>query len=101
MNDLIESNVIYSIFNKKPYITSTKGVTGHSLAASGALEAVFSVLKIHKCEIPPVAGLKNIDEEIKTNIITKPLKLPKIKHVLSSSLGFGGHNAALIFSKHY
>ncbi|EAQ0263789.1 beta-ketoacyl-[acyl-carrier-protein] synthase family protein [Salmonella enterica] len=100
MNDLIESNVIYSIFNKKPYITSTKGVTGHSLAASGALEAVFSVLKIHKCEIPPVAGLKNIDEEIKTNIITKPLKSPKIKHVLSSSLGFGGHNAALIFSKY-
>ncbi|EOG2908951.1 hypothetical protein ACK85T_003733 [Salmonella enterica] len=48
----------------KPYITSTKGVTGHSLAASGALEAVFSVLKIHKCEIPPVAGLKNIDEKI-------------------------------------
>ncbi|WP_035341046.1 MULTISPECIES: beta-ketoacyl-[acyl-carrier-protein] synthase family protein [Dickeya] len=100
LNDHIEGSVLFRIFGNRPWVTSTKGVTGHSLAAAGAMEAVFSVLKIIHDEIPPVAGLRHIDDEIKINIATEVIQGTGIKNVLSTSLGFGGQNAALIFSQY-
>lgn len=64
------------------------------------MEAIFSVLNIIHDEITPVAGLKHIDEAIKINIVTEVIKGAVIKNVLSTSLGFGGQNSALIFSKY-
>ncbi|ENZ7914792.1 beta-ketoacyl synthase [Klebsiella aerogenes] len=100
LNDALEGNILFSIFGNHPWVTSTKGVTGHSLAAAGAMEAIFSVLKIIHDEIPPVAGLRHIDDEIKINIATEVIQGTGIKNVLSTSLGFGGQNAALIFSQY-
>lgn len=100
LNDRLEGSVFSIIFGGHPWVTSTKGVTGHSLAATGAMEAVFSVLTILHDEIPPVAGLKHIDEEIKINIATDIIRGAGIKNILSTSLGFGGQNAALIFSQY-
>ncbi len=100
LNDRIEGKVLYDFFGKSAYVTSTKGVTGHSLAASGAIEAVFSILKIVNNKIPPVAGLRNIDKEIKVKIATNTISDIHVKNVLSTSVGFGGQNAALIFSKY-
>ncbi len=100
LNDYLEGNTLSAIFPDHPWVTSTKGVTGHSLAATGAMEAIFSVLNIIHDEITPVAGLKNIDEAIKINIVTEVIKGAGIKNVLSTSLGFGGQNSALIFSKY-
>lgn len=100
LNDRLEGSVFSIIFGGHPWVTSTKGVAGHSLAATGAMEAVFSVLTILHDEIPPVAGLKHIDEEIKINIATDIIRGAGIKNILSTSLGFGGQNAALIFSQY-
>ncbi|WP_230374633.1 beta-ketoacyl-[acyl-carrier-protein] synthase family protein [Citrobacter koseri] len=100
LNDYLEGNTLSAIFPDHPWVTSTKGVTGHSLAATGAMEAIFSVLNIIHDEITPVAGLKNIDEAIKINIVTEVIKGAGIKNVLSTSLGFGRQNSALIFSKY-
>lgn len=100
INDQLESNIFSRIFSNNPHVTSTKGVTGHSLAATGAMEAIFSILKITHDEIPPVAGLVNVDNKIKLNISPTKINEVGIKNVLSTSLGFGGQNAALIFSKY-
>jgi len=100
LNDRLEGSVFSIIFGGHPWVTSTKGVAGHSLAATGAMEAVFSVLTILHDEIPPVDGLKHIDEEIKINIATDIIRGAGIKNILSTSLGFGGQNAALIFSQY-
>ncbi|HBA1405328.1 TPA: beta-ketoacyl-[acyl-carrier-protein] synthase family protein, partial [Citrobacter koseri] len=56
LNDYLEGNTLSAIFPDHPWVTSTKGVTGHSLAATGAMEAIFSVLNIIHDEITPVAG---------------------------------------------
>lgn len=100
LNDSLEGCVISNIFGDYPWVTSTKGVTGHSLAATGAMEAVFSVLTMLNDEIPPVAGLQNVDEAIKVNIAAGIIRGAGIKNILSTSLGFGGQNSALIFSKY-
>jgi 3-oxoacyl-[acyl-carrier-protein] synthase II len=100
MNDRIESSVIYDIFGKGAKVTSTKGVTGHCLAASGAIEAIFSVLTLNSNTIPGVAGLENIDTEIKISIVKTSDSNGKVNTILSNSIGFGGQNACLIFKKY-
>lgn len=100
LNDQIEGNVISGIFGTHPWVVSTKGVTGHSLAATGAMEAVFSVLNIIHDEIPPVAGLSHVDENINLKIAMNIIKGIGIKNVLSTSLGFGGQSCALVFSQY-
>ncbi|WP_447886507.1 beta-ketoacyl-[acyl-carrier-protein] synthase family protein [Serratia fonticola] len=101
LNDQIEGQVLASIFGNNTYVTSTKGVTGHCLAASGALEAVFSILKIRHQRIPPVAGLTTIDPDINLKIPLEVVNDQCIKHVLSNSIGFGGQNASVIFSQYH
>ena len=98
-NDLSEGIAIERIFgNKVPPISSTKPLTGHTLGASGAIEAVLSVLAIKnkliypnlnfKTKIPELTFTPNI--ELRTNAI--------VRNVLSNSFGFGGNNTSLIFS---
>ncbi|CAI2026820.1 beta-ketoacyl-[acyl-carrier-protein] synthase family protein [Serratia fonticola] len=101
LNDQIEGQVLASVFGNSTYVTSTKGVTGHCLAASGALEAVFSILKIRHQRIPPVAGLKVIDPNINLKIPMDVVNDKCIQHVLSNSIGFGGQNASIIFSQYH
>jgi 3-oxoacyl-[acyl-carrier-protein] synthase II len=100
VNDQIESAAIFDIFGKKPIVTSTKGVTGHCLAASGAIEAIYSVLSIKNNTIPPVAGLKELDKNINISVAHSKMKMVGINSILSNSLGFGGQNASLIFSRY-
>lgn len=100
LNDLTEGKVITDLFGESTYVTSTKGVTGHSLAATGAIEAVLSVLKIHHDSIPPVGGLNHPDEKIILNLVSEPIKNAGLRHVMSNSLGFGGQNASIILSRY-
>lgn len=99
-NDYTEGRAISRIFGEDVFVTSTKGVTGHSLAASGAIESAISILKIVNKGIPSVAGLKNQDENIKIKIPDVSLEDVEVNNVLSNSLGFGGQNATLVFSRH-
>ncbi len=65
LNDLAEARAISKVFGEPgPLVTSTKGVTGHGLAAAGAIEAVAGVLTIHHSTIPPTAGYEEPDPEI-------------------------------------
>jgi 3-oxoacyl-[acyl-carrier-protein] synthase II len=98
LNDLAEAEAIEKVFGRPgPPVTSIKGVTGHSLGAAGALEAVASVLSIERGLIPPTAGLEEQDPEIHLDIVTGPPRAFDPGPVLSNSFGFGGHNGCLVF----
>jgi 3-oxoacyl-[acyl-carrier-protein] synthase II len=98
LNDLAESRAINKVFGEPgPLVTSTKGVTGHGLAAAGAIEAVAAVLTIHHATIPPTAGYGEPDPEISLNVVHGEPRPWQPSAVLSNSFGFGGHNGCLVF----
>ena len=98
-NDLSESNALKQIFNSEvPDLSSTKGFTGHTLAAAGALEAVFSMLSLQNNLIFPNLNFSKPMQESGLLPITELKKKP-INYVLSNSFGFGGNCTSLIFSK--
>jgi 3-oxoacyl-[acyl-carrier-protein] synthase II len=98
LNDLAESRAINKVFGEPgPLVTSTKGVTGHGLAAAGAIEAVAAVLTIHHKTIPPTAGYEEPDPEISLSIVQGGPRSWEPSAVLSNSFGFGGHNGCLVF----
>ena len=84
----------------KAHISSTKGSTGHLLGAAGAIEAIASVLALKNGIVPPPINLTNPDPELDLDYTpNKPVKAD-LTIALSDSLGFGGHNGALVFRKH-
>jgi 3-oxoacyl-[acyl-carrier-protein] synthase II len=98
LNDLAEAEAIEKVFGRPgPPVTSIKGVTGHSLAAAGALEAVACVMSLERGLIPPTAGLEEQDPEIHLDIVTGSPRPFTPGPVLSNSFGFGGHNGCLVF----
>ncbi len=97
LNDLAESRAITKVFGEPgPLVTSTKGVTGHGLAAAGAIEAVAAVLTIHHATIPPTAGYEEPDPEITLQVVHGEPRPWSPSAVLSNSFGFGGHNGCLV-----
>lgn len=95
-NDFAELNAIKSLFcDKKPKVSSTKSITGHTLGAAGAIEAIISCMALQKQIIPPNKGLKEIEIE-DINYSTKTIS-SKIDYILSNSFAFGGNNTSLIF----
>jgi 3-oxoacyl-[acyl-carrier-protein] synthase II len=98
LNDLAESRAINKVFGEPgPLVTSTKGVTGHGLAAAGAIEAIAAILSIDRALIPPTAGYQEPDPEITLRIVHGDPLAWEPSAVLSNSFGFGGHNGCLIF----
>ncbi|MDA8332706.1 MAG: beta-ketoacyl-ACP synthase II [Candidatus Dormibacteraeota bacterium] len=99
LNDLAESRAIRQIFGDgAPPVTSTKGLTGHSFAAAGAIEAVASILAIRHKVIPPTAGLETQDPEIALDVVQGEERPWVPGPVLSNSFGFGGHNGCLVIA---
>jgi 3-oxoacyl-[acyl-carrier-protein] synthase II len=97
LNDLAEARAINKVFGETgPLVTSTKGVTGHGLAAAGAIEAVAAVLTIQHATIPPTAGYEEPDPEITIRIVHGAPQPWEPTAVLSNSFGFGGHNGCLV-----
>jgi beta-ketoacyl-acyl-carrier-protein synthase II len=100
MNDLSETNAIKAVFagvaHKMP-ISSTKGQTGHLIAAAGALEAVLSVLAIQHARIPQTANLTTPDPECDLDYVVDGPREKALGVVLSNSFGFGGSNSCLLF----
>ncbi len=81
-------------------ITATKSLTGHLLGASGAVEAIFTVLSIRNSLVPPMSNLDEIDTECRglMYVTPEPLAHP-VRYALSNSFGFGGTNASLVFKR--
>lgn len=96
-NDSAEANAISTTFTHKPYVSSTKSITGHTLGAAGALEAIVSCMGIKRQTIPPNTFLEN-PENIQVDFATSLLK-QDIRYVVSNSFAFGGNNCSLIFGK--
>lgn len=97
LNDKIESKAICNIFGNCP-VSSTKSQIGHLLGASGAVDSIMSIYAMNEGFYPVTVNHKESDEEIEANIVTE-LKDAEINYFVKSSLGFGGHNAILIFKK--
>ncbi|WP_155928507.1 beta-ketoacyl-ACP synthase II [Bacillus sp. UNC41MFS5] len=101
-NDLYETLAIKEVFKEHAYhlsVSSTKSMTGHLLGATGAIEAIFSVLAINEGIIPPTINYETPDEQLDLDYVPNEAKKKDVQVVLSNSLGFGGHNATLIFKK--
>ncbi|MGG3928681.1 beta-ketoacyl-ACP synthase II [Metabacillus fastidiosus] len=101
-NDLYETNAVKEVFGEHAYklsISSTKSMTGHLLGAAGAIEAIFALLSIKEGIIPPTINYETSDEELDLDYTPNKAKQRDVNIVLSNSLGFGGHNAALLFKK--
>ncbi len=101
IGDIKELEAISKVFDKeKPYISSTKSLTGHSLGATGVHEAIYSLLMLNNNFLSGSANIENLDDVAsKHNILQKTINTSNIQNVMSNSFGFGGTNATLIFSK--
>jgi len=98
-NDLSESVALKNVFGENiPVFSSTKSFTGHTLAAAGAIEAVFSVLAIQNNLIYPNLNFQNGIEETGLKPVTELQTDKQVNSVLSNSFGFGGNNSSLVFS---
>jgi 3-oxoacyl-[acyl-carrier-protein] synthase-1 len=100
VGDLAELGAIKKVFGgNAPIIGSTKSMTGHSLGATGAQEAIYSILMMQHDFIAPSINIETLVEEAEGLRISQSMMEKKLNAVMSNSFGFGGTNASLIFSK--
>ena len=101
VGDVAEMKAVRNVFGDRvPAISSTKSLTGHSLGATGAQEAIYSLLMLQNGFIAGTANLENPDEELASMPIVGPdAREQSLSSVMSNSFGFGGTNASLVFSK--
>jgi beta-ketoacyl-acyl-carrier-protein synthase II len=100
LNDLYETKAIKEVFKEHAYqlaVSSTKSMTGHMLGAAGAVEAIFSLLTIRDGLIPPTINYETPDEELDLDYVPNVAREKHVQIAVSNSLGFGGHNASLVF----
>ncbi len=96
-NDTVEALAVEKLFGKTPYINSTKAITGHTLGAAGAVEAIISCEVIKCAKIPPQTGLEN--QENRNIKINKESVEMRVRNIISNSFAFGGNNASIIFGE--
>ena len=102
LNDKGEIAAIKKVFGERAkdlLISSTKSMTGHLLGASGAMEAIFTVLSLKEGFVLPTINYQVPDEECDLDIVPNVGRQKDIKYALSNSLGFGGHNGTLLFKR--
>ena len=102
LNDLTETMAIKTALGQKAYdanISSTKSMTGHMLGAAGAVEAIAAILSIKDGVVPPTIHLNEVDEELDLNYTPNKAVKRDINVAASTNLGFGGHDACVVFKK--
>ena len=100
VGDLAELGAIKNVFGDSgPVIGSTKSMTGHSLGATGAQEAIYSILMMQNDFIAPSINIDNLVEEAEGLKIAQTKIEQEVNAVMSNSFGFGGTNASLVFTK--
>ena len=102
LNDKGETAAIKLAFNDHAYklcVSSTKSMTGHLLGASGGVEAIITALSVKNDVVPATINYKNPDEECDLDIVPNESRKQAVDYALSNSLGFGGHNASILFKK--
>lgn len=102
-NDQYETNAVKTVFGEHAYqlaMSSTKSMTGHLLGAAGGLEAIVSVLSIKHNIMPPTVNYETPDEKCDLDYVPNEAREKEVNVAMSNSLGFGGHNASLVFKKY-
>jgi len=97
-NDLVEAATLARVFGKDVRFLSTKGITGHTLGAAGGLEAAFTALALRDGEVPASAGFATCDPQIGIHPLAQRTRVER-DHAVSTSLAFGGGNAALVLRR--
>lgn len=103
LNDKFETTAVKLAFGeaaKRIPISSTKSMTGHLLGAAGAIEAIICIKAIEEGLIPPTINYRNPDPDCDLDYVPNIARKQELRYVLSNSLGFGGHNASLLFKKY-
>lgn len=101
-NDKFETIAIKKVFKERAYnipISSTKSMTGHLLGAAGGIEGIVCALAVKNNIVPPTINYKNSDPECDLDYVPNKARNMEVNYALSNSLGFGGHNATIIFKK--
>ncbi len=97
-NDRIETLALKQVFGEKvPPVSSTKSMTGHTLGAAGALEAVICVQVLNEQKLPPTINQEVPDPDCDLDYVANTARPGAVRVALTNSFGFGGHNAALVF----
>ncbi|HWJ78609.1 MAG TPA: beta-ketoacyl-ACP synthase II [Niallia sp.] len=102
-NDKFETMAVKEVFGDYAYkvpMSSTKSMTGHLLGAAGGVEAIFSVLAIRDSILPPTINYETPDPDCDLDYVANKHRKQEVNVALSNSLGFGGHNATIIFKKY-
>jgi 3-oxoacyl-[acyl-carrier-protein] synthase II len=101
LNDLAETRAIKAVFGDAAYkvpISSTKSMTGHMLGAAGAFEAMVTILAMRDGFVPPTVNLEHPDPECDLDYVPNVGRAVNARLVMTTSFGFGGHNACLVFT---
>jgi beta-ketoacyl-acyl-carrier-protein synthase II len=101
LNDVAEARALRAVLGghtDEVVVTSTKGVTGHLLGAAGAVEAAFAIQALREGRVPPTANLERQDPDIALDVVAGDPREVELQAVLSTSMGFGGQNAALVLT---
>lgn len=102
-NDHFETQAIKTVFGEaasKIAVSSTKSMTGHMLGAAGGVEAIVCALAIRDGYIPATINYENLDPDCDLDIVPNVGRNQEVKYAMSNSLGFGGHNASVVFKKY-
>ncbi|MFF4952084.1 beta-ketoacyl-[acyl-carrier-protein] synthase family protein [Streptomyces chattanoogensis] len=99
VNDLVEATVLERVLGSHPLVTSTKAMTGHTLGAAGGIETALTVLALEHQLAPPTANLEVPDPRIPIEIVREQARPAAFDCAVKTSLGFGGHNAALVLTR--
>lgn len=102
LNDAMETKALKTVFGEKAYdlhVSSTKSMTGHMLGAAGAAEAIASILALQNGVVPPTINYKEKDEECDLDITPNVAVEADLEYAISTSLGFGGHNACVAMKR--
>ncbi len=102
-NDRTETQAIKTCFGEHAYrlaISSTKSMTGHTLGAAGAVEAVISIMAIQTGILPPTINLHTPDPDCDLDYVPNEARQASVNIAMSNSMGFGGHNTCLIFKRY-
>lgn len=103
LNDLTETQALKSVFGERVYkipASSNKSMIGHTLGASGAVEAIMTLLSIRNSLLPPTVNLDRPDPECDLDYVPKVARKADVNIAISNSFGFGGTNGVLVFRKY-
>lgn len=103
LNEKLETAALRRVFGDwlpRVPVSSTKSMTGHLLGAAGAIEAVISLMAMRDSVIPPTINYEAPDPDCDLDVVPNAARPGSLRHVMSNSLGFGGHNVSLIFSQY-